>query len=83
MRVERDAVTGGNGRQYVCGGGTERAAWVRVEKVAPCVTASAALAQLAAALVGEVLHLEEAVLAPRISNGSKTKKNHARTVRGI
>ena len=33
-----------------------------------------ALAQLAAALAGAVLHLEEADLAPRISNASEAKK---------
>ena len=40
------------------------------------------LAQLAVARAGHVLHLEEAVLAPRISSGSEVKKNHARTPRG-
>ena len=62
----------------MCGDGTERAEWVRVEKYAPCVAVSAALAQLAAALAGAVLHLEEADLAPRISNASEAKKNQTR-----
>ena len=83
MRVEQDAVIGANGRRYVCGDGTERAARVRVENVAPCGAVSAALAQLAAALVGDALHLEEAVLAPRISSDSDAKKNHALSATGI
>ena len=76
------AIAGANGRQDVCGGGIERAARVRVETDAPCGAASAPLAQLAAARVGDVLYLEEKILASRISNGNNVKKNHARTPRG-
>ena len=57
--------------------------WDQVEIVATCGAASAPLAVLAAARVGHALHLEEAALAPRISNGMDAKKNHTRTPRGM
>ena len=74
--------TGANGRRHVCGGGAERDGWVRVEKVAPCEGASSAGPEHAAARHGGVLHLEDAVREPRISEETDVKKNQRRTARG-